>query len=1039
MKKKCLALGAALALCVAIYSFVAPNNNTKDEEGQKYIEDVLAQELDDDYNDVEGIGADSERNSYTDEKAEYDKYANFDKKLKQKIKKDAERESWTEAYKQYDALSEEQKQNYSGAIPGKYKVSMEVLDSIEADQEKYDLTENIKKNEQAASNNQGKTKSVVVGSNRISNELVGASGDGGGIGGNYQDPSQPINTTVEYDDEGLPKSYDLRNLMEMGVDDQMSVGLCWDFASTNSLESFMYLHGLGNHNYSEIHANVLTSQYFYGMHALDTSGDFGTYAKYLSLSGVTEERESEYYGLYSEESQDRTDEGLSSNPGFPDYGKYSLESYYDRETTDVHITKYVSFPTISGDMKQNLSDEYMERYRSALKRHIIENGSVYFSISSGCMNNASGYIYCSVQAPHNHAMSIIGWIDDIDTSWMIDEGGNAPAHRGAYIVKNSWGDDSEYGHYQYLYMPYDCYDAESDLYGIASNSKEDAILLSDFEGAFIPDYIRKHYGQFVSRIDGEEYIPSGMFSIYVMPSVFETFTSEDYADYAKLGTADRAITIVNYDGVNVEYLANFPNMDDLTLDNVNELSDETLEYIIGKVKYLTIKNTEISSFDFLENAGNLTHLEFVGINNLDLTKIPQGNSILSIAIEACTNVLGLERLGDSENLGHLELKSLGLSSVADLGLADNERLYYLSLEGNRMTDFSGMPEKAAYIDLADNSLEAYPAGINSTAVRLDSNKLSSLSGISPKTTLINLSDNQAVISSVDIDNPNLGLIIMNSEISSFDVFDNNRISSLNLNNNNLSEITEIDASIEYLYFSNNDIFGSISNVKNIENLIYLSVLNIDEADITIFNSMDNIDNLILGGNKVSGKYSGKARNLTLDFADNSDLKLSSECSIIRLSLGKVSRKTLQRIKSSNAMDKDGYEFGSSISYYLENDALSPEELESLEMNPEYDFYNTNSVISQNQRVSNIMRNIVVEVPVSANQKEYYVDGMSRVRQVVLKGVGNGGFFGDYDMTFGKKSIKANDASLVGKEYSAIVYDNDGEGSATVTLRFVEAR
>lgn len=1023
MHKKCLALGGVIILGALALLMWPRTKEPEDIEKQQFIEDVLAQVIED---------PKDERTNYSDEQSAgaengSEDIANFDKKLEQKIRNDQERELWTEAYKRYDVLPNEEKESYSGAIPSKYKVPMEALDRIEKDQENYDLEENLRKNEDAALNNPTELKSVAT-SGRISSAISEVPGlDMGGPGAIYQDPNQPISGEIEYDDNGLPKSYDLRNLIEMGIDDQMHVGLCWDFAATNTLETFMGLHGMGNHNLSEVHANVLSSEFFYHSHELDNGGDYDSYEQYLLLSGPTDELEHEYNpNIYSE--YYKSDDTVVSF-GAPDYDRYPFVSYYNRDTIDVHITKYVDFPTIEGEDKRMMSADELERYRAALKKHIIENGAIYFSVPSSCINRVSGYIYCKgADYSLSHAMAIIGWIDDLDTSAMLDAQGNAPAYNGVYIVKNSWGEGD-----QYFYMPYDSYDAESDMHGIASNRIEDAIALDDLKGDFFKNYIREKYSQFINVADGKEYVPSG----YLRPVLGDEILSEaDYEDYALFGNKEMFLKVTNYQGVDLEYLKNFTNLQSVTLDNVNDLSDEALDYIANKASSITIRNTKIESSDFLSHVKSNAQLTFENVDNLDLDQLQDGQNLSTLKIIGCTNVRGLNNLGRLGRISDLRVSGMGISSISELNVADIKGLFNLSIEKDELTDFSGLPEDLYMLTLTDNKLESYPEGVNVRNISISHSKIANISNVSPSTEGISISDNEAVISSVDVHG--LGrLHIHGGEIESFNVFKNTEIDSLELTESDITEITPIDAEIGTMIIGNSNDSGidsgSIGNIKTIRNLRYLSLKGAGPIDMSIFNDYDSLKSISLTAPKLTGEYSGAATSLFLD-GDVSDLRISSDCKIYSLRLGYISESYLRKLKSWNIMNPES----SSIFYTLDKaEPLTPEQYDNLTVESGYSFYNSDDVISARQRVKQNPGNIIVEIPVSSGQEEYSPAVPSKIQRVIFSNIASLSPGNDEVFKYGKSSIKSRNGPLAGKEL--LTAYSDGMSYEPLTIRFVEAK
>ena len=74
----------------------------------------------------------------------------------------------------------------------------------------------------------------------------------------------------------------------------------------------------------------------------------------------------------------------------------------------------------------------------------IESGIYGASMFSEYCNNDTGAIYCddANKCKANHDVVIIGWDDDYSTENFVEE--HRPQNKGAWIIKNSWGEKIEY-------------------------------------------------------------------------------------------------------------------------------------------------------------------------------------------------------------------------------------------------------------------------------------------------------------------------------------------------------------------------------------------------------------------------------------------------------------------------------------------------------------------------------------------------------------------------------------------------------------------
>jgi len=85
-----------------------------------------------------------------------------------------------------------------------------------------------------------------------------------------------------------------------------------------------------------------------------------------------------------------------------------------------------------------------------IKQLLQENGAVYSQIrwESGYYNKKLASYYYPGSSPANHAVVIVGW----DDSYSRTRFSTAPPGDGAFIVRNSWGED--WGEYGYCYVSY---------------------------------------------------------------------------------------------------------------------------------------------------------------------------------------------------------------------------------------------------------------------------------------------------------------------------------------------------------------------------------------------------------------------------------------------------------------------------------------------------------------------------------------------------------------------------------------------------------
>ena len=216
--------------------------------------------------------------------------------------------------------------------------------------------------------------------------------------------------------EDLPSHYDLReeNLVS-SIKDQTGGTYsdnCWAFAVYAALESYLLKNENIEYDFSE--NNMKDAMYKNGSYG--TEWNYGgnhimAFAYLLRGSGPVNE------------SQDPYDtSSIIPTEGLP-------------------ISKYVTgFKYIP--LKLNYLDNDQIKYA------IMEYGALYTSVDSGHFNKAAGTSYSNFPSVNRHAVAIVGWDDNYSASNF----GMRPPGDGAWIIKNSWGEnDGQNGFYYVSY------------------------------------------------------------------------------------------------------------------------------------------------------------------------------------------------------------------------------------------------------------------------------------------------------------------------------------------------------------------------------------------------------------------------------------------------------------------------------------------------------------------------------------------------------------------------------------------------------------
>jgi C1A family cysteine protease len=210
----------------------------------------------------------------------------------------------------------------------------------------------------------------------------------------------------------LPARYDLRTLGRVTpVRNQGAYGTCWAFATFGSIESF--LAPAESLDFSE--NNLIHRDGFdYGF---NSGGHYIMSMAYLAdWRGPVDELEDPYPSPSSSPS--------SSPPDLP-----ILK----------HVQQMRLIPGKSGPADND-----------TIKRALMENGAVYASYyhNNAFWNPVWNTYHFPGSGWANHAVTIVGWDDDFDRNKFLFP----PVGNGAYLVKNSWGED--WGEDGYFYVSY---------------------------------------------------------------------------------------------------------------------------------------------------------------------------------------------------------------------------------------------------------------------------------------------------------------------------------------------------------------------------------------------------------------------------------------------------------------------------------------------------------------------------------------------------------------------------------------------------------
>lgn len=685
-------------------------------------------------------------------------------------------------------------------------------------------------------------------------------------------PFEEIDNIIEEQDNNddipkeIPDYFNLKDVIPIKTENQEQRGLCWAFASSKSLETFLSLRDGKVHDFSEQHINYMTSNLLYGNRVIDDGGSFGNYVDYLIYANPIEEEKVPYYKDYVE-------------------SEYSL---FYKLSSDYYVTETVNFPTI-----WNAVDKYdmekITKFREAVKKHIMVNGSVYATI-----NSQQGYnTYVDINSPNqlplpNHAISIVGWDDNYPKENFTYEGAH-PRENGAYIALNSWGDfytDPITNTYTpYFYISYEDAFVESNMSGIKSTTfdESNSLKISSISNKDVRKFIGNLFNHTLIEKDNEKYLR-------------KIVTNNIYSLFLK-GSGD------------IDF---------------NDLK------IFNNLYTLSVEGFNIPNISSINNLDKLTNVILTNNNLKDVSDLKDLKSLYSLWI---TNNKDVSGYGKLSQLYELVINDSNLNELEEF---ENDKLLSLNLSNNNINSISKLPESINDIYLNNNNISSleninlnYPKLIN---VSLKDNNLTNLDGLNNSAICdLNLENNKiedlSLLSNNKCDNSN-SYYMENGE-NSF---------ALNINNNNISDLSIVNGLDLYNLYATNNNIEDLSNYVMSSNLQYLYLDNNKISDISTLNIPHHLYDLSLENNNINDASSLQDKDIdVLNLSKNKDIKNYS----------KINNVSVLRLNDCNITELE--EFNNNIrAIYLDDNnikdfsILEPLELDVLSINNNKENININA-------------------------------------------------------------------------------------------------
>ncbi len=284
----------------------------------------------------------------------------------------------------------------------------------------------------------------------------------------YDNPpaEQPAYLLVECDNYAStstpPESYDLRDYIDIGVENQYNFGICYAFASLTSLETYLALTYGEYYDFSELHFSTsmhLQDNYYSSItDALHDGGNFSHFTLYSQKDkSIILEQLMPMSKYRSMTNSDTLTTNLTNDFNTVNNNFYPL----------VKVNSTKSYPQYVGD-KNNYSTTELQSFRNDVKQHIMQYGAVTAGIHTNSSFNFNTTNYritddsligsqSIINGNINHLITIVGWDDNYDANGIWE-------NKGAYLCLNSWG--STFGKDGYFYVSYDDYFIECSIQGV---------------------------------------------------------------------------------------------------------------------------------------------------------------------------------------------------------------------------------------------------------------------------------------------------------------------------------------------------------------------------------------------------------------------------------------------------------------------------------------------------------------------------------------------------------------------------------------------
>ena len=451
----------------------------------------------------------------------------------------------------------------------------------------------------------------------------------------------PDTTVIDYvgdttkEDKVIPSSYDLRNVDGKNyvspVGNQGSLGLCWTFSTTGAAESYLLKKGDTSYNssstlfsqrqidYATANNGIKDYKSEYKSFIDRGLGDGGNFfVSTVALANGVSLYNSNNFKAYSDTDYEKME--------LMDVLSYSKSDYEVNGTINMPINAYrASDDNLTADEKVK-----RENYLNSVKSYLMKYGAAYVSTYMGCSHNDSTLNSTLIDAyacsfTGGHAMSIIGWDDDIEYKYCVSNNqhysynsncSDVVSGKGVWIIKNSWGNYNT----PYLYLTYDSYSSSISFITDMSSKDEKNWDNNYILGSNVSNGKDMLYRMYSTKLKGNEKLEKIKFMTNSIDGEFDVLVRDVNGKIITKRVSSSTPSLVTVDFSNDNVVLNTNSLAQIKASNSTSV-------FIDNVSFFTSNTTDNVSVDFSKYEGKSFNSKNIRLYS-DTKGIPSGTNIV---------------------------------------------------------------------------------------------------------------------------------------------------------------------------------------------------------------------------------------------------------------------------------------------------------------------------------------------------------------------------------------------------------------------------